>query len=55
MKTILLTGSSGFIGKNLKEYLLKKDYELLTPTHEELDLMDTVAVSEYLNAQKKII
>lgn len=54
MKKILLTGSRGFIGKNLKEYLLKKDYELLTPTHEELDLMDTVAVSEYLNAQKKI-
>lgn len=33
---------------------MRKDYELLTPTHEELDLMNTIAVSEYLNAQKKI-
>ena len=54
MKKILLTGSTGFIGKNLKEYLQQKDYELLTPTHEELDLLDSVAVSEYLLSQKNI-
>lgn len=54
MKKILLTGSTGFIGKNLKEYLQQKDYELLTPTHEELDLLDSVAVSEYLVSQKNI-
>lgn len=54
MKKILLTGSTGFIGKNLKEYLQQKDYELLTPTHEELDLLDSVAVSEYLRSQKNI-
>lgn len=54
MKKILLTGSTGFIGKNLKEYLQQMDYELLTPTHEELDLLDSVAVSEYLLSQKNI-
>lgn len=54
MKKILLTGSTGFIGKNLKEYLQQKDYELLTPTHEELDLLDSVVVSEYLRSQKNI-
>ena len=54
MKKILLTGSKGFIGKNLKEYLQQRDYELLTPMHEELDLTDTAAVTEYVRAQNKI-
>lgn len=51
---ILLTGSGGFIGKNLKEYLQKKDYELLAPSHVELDLMDEAAVSDYLCANRRI-
>lgn len=54
MKKILLTGSSGFIGKNLKEYLQNKDYELLTPSHAELELMDEAAVSDYLCSNRKI-
>lgn len=54
MKKILLTGSGGFIGKNLKEYLQKKDYELLAPSHAELDLMDEAAVSDYLCANRRI-
>lgn len=43
---ILLTGSGGFIGKNLKSYL-KDKYELLTPRSFELDLVDSVAVQKY--------
>lgn len=43
---ILLSGSGGFIGKNLKEYLEDK-YELLTPRSFELDLTDEVAVEKY--------
>ena len=54
MKKILLTGSSGFIGKNLKEYLQNKDYELLAPGHEELDLTDEAAVADYLRQQSVI-
>lgn len=50
MKKILLTGSGGFIGKNLKEHLQKKDYELLAPDHAELDLMDETAVFNYLRS-----
>lgn len=50
MKKILLTGSGGFIGKNLKEYLQKKDYELLAPGHAELDLTDEAAVFNYLRS-----
>jgi len=48
MQKILLTGSSGFIGKNLKEYLLKKGYPVSAPTHGELDLCDEEAVGNYL-------
>lgn len=43
---ILLTGSGGFIGKNLKKCLSDK-YKLLTPRSFELDLCDENAVREY--------
>lgn len=45
MKKILITGSTGFIGRNLKEQL--KGYELLTPTHKKLDLEDETKVRDY--------
>lgn len=45
---ILLTGSGGFIGKNLKSYLQDK-YELLCPRSFELDLTNKIAVKEYFN------
>ena len=48
MKTILLTGSGGFIGQNLKEYLIN-EYNLLTPRSFELDLCDKNAVQNYFN------
>ncbi|MCQ2505787.1 MAG: NAD-dependent epimerase/dehydratase family protein [Lachnospiraceae bacterium] len=47
MKKILLTGSTGFIGKNIKE-LLPDKYELFCPTHSELDLMDGNAVRRFI-------
>ena len=43
---ILLTGSGGIIGKNLKEYL-KDKYTLLCPRSLELDLTDENAVKKY--------
>ena len=43
---ILLTGSGGFIGKNLKTWLNEK-YNLLTPRSYELDLCDENAVEQY--------
>ncbi len=46
---ILLTGSGGFIGKNLKSYLQDK-FELLTPRSYELDLTNSNAVAEYFKA-----
>lgn len=46
IKNILLTGSGGFIGKNLKSYLQGK-YDLLCPRSVELDLCDCTAVKKY--------
>ncbi|MBP3821496.1 NAD-dependent epimerase/dehydratase family protein [bacterium] len=43
---ILLTGSGGFIGKNLKKYL-QGNYTLLTPRSYELNLIDEQAVKKY--------
>ena len=48
---ILLTGGSGFIGKNLREQLSKK-YDLVAPFHRELDLLDETAVRSFLEAEK---
>lgn len=45
---ILLTGGSGFIGKNIKEYFSDK-YQLFVPTHNELNLLDDKVVKEYFD------
>lgn len=50
-KTILITGSGGFIGSNLKKYL-KNKYKLLTPRSYELDLTNSVAVQNYFVKNK---
>lgn len=51
MKTILITGGSGFIGKNLIENFEGK-YNVLSPSHKELDLLDTVAVDGFFSKNK---
>lgn len=48
MMKVLVTGGSGFIGRNLLESPLAKKYQLLAPRHAELDLLDEDAVSGYL-------
>ncbi|MCM1169820.1 MAG: NAD(P)-dependent oxidoreductase [Bacteroides sp.] len=47
MKKILLTGGSGFIGRNLRESCLSQIYELCAPSHAELDLSDTDSTDAY--------
>ena len=44
---ILITGGTGFIGRNLKEQLWDK-YEIHIPSHEELELLDEKKVNDYL-------
>lgn len=46
---ILLTGGSGFIGKNILESNLTKKYKILAPTHKQLDLTDEDAVTKYFS------
>lgn len=50
--TIFITGSNGFLGSHLKEYLLKyyPDYTLLTPSSSELDLVDESSVDTYIKS-----
>jgi GDP-L-fucose synthase len=51
---IFITGSSGFIGAHLKEYLQKNysNYTLFTPSSKELDLADESAVDNYILSNK---
>jgi Nucleoside-diphosphate-sugar epimerases len=43
---ILLTGGSGFIGRNIREQLGDK-YQILAPSHQELDWLDEHQVDRY--------
>ena len=44
---ILLTGGSGFVGKNLYQDL-KVDFNFFVPRHKELDLLDYRAVEDFI-------
>jgi UDP-glucose 4-epimerase len=46
---VLITGGSGFIGRNLVEYLGSR-YSIAAPNSRELDLLDDAAVRAYLRA-----
>ena len=47
MKKILLTGGSGFIGRNILESYLSEKYEIIAPSHSELPLENTEHVDNY--------
>jgi GDP-L-fucose synthase len=48
---LLITGGSGFIGRNLAEQLAST-YEVLAPSSAELDLLNEQAVRDYLDAHR---
>lgn len=50
---IFITGSNGFVGSHLKEYLLSHyDYSFFVPSSKELDLSDEKAVDKYILENK---
>lgn len=48
---ILITGGSGFIGRNLVEHLTKK-HKVFAPIHKELELLDEKTVKDYFKGHK---
>ena len=50
-KTIFLTGSGGFVGRNLKEYF-QDSYNILCPRSQELDLTDKESVKWYFKSNR---
>jgi UDP-glucose 4-epimerase len=46
---VLITGGSGFIGRNVAEYLGNR-YQLNVPTRSDLNLLDEIAVRHFLRA-----
>jgi len=52
MKTILLTGGSGFIGKNIRESYLSDKYCILAPSSKELNCFDEDAVDDFFRNNK---
>ncbi len=51
MKNVLLTGVSGFIGRNVAP-ILRGACNLFTPTRKDLNLLDPKAVEDYIIANK---
>ena len=49
MKKILITGGTGFIGRNVFESYLKDKYELIAPRRSELDCSDDESVKAYFS------
>ncbi len=55
MLKILITGSSGMVGRNIAEYKEAKNYNLFTPSSGELNLLDRLSVDKYLKNNKPYI
>lgn len=51
-KVLILTGGTGFIGKNLLESSLASKYRILAPSHKELDLLDADSVHDFVVSAK---
>lgn len=47
LKKVLITGGSGFIGKNIQRSNFIELYDCSFPTHKELDLLDEKSVASY--------
>ena len=51
MKRILLTGGSGFIGRNIRESFLAEKYEMVSPSHKEVNWADSEAMDAWFSTR----
>ena len=51
MKTVLLTGKTGFVGRNVLP-ILQQHFHVLAPDRSELDLRSAESVEAYLDSHK---
>lgn len=49
---ILLTGGSGFIGRNIRESFLADKYEIIAPSRDQLDCFDDRSVADFFSANQ---
>jgi len=52
MKKVLVTGGTGFIGRNILESFLNEKYDFIAPTQQELDLIDSKKVEDFFKKNK---
>jgi dTDP-4-dehydrorhamnose reductase len=52
METVLITGASGLLGKNLKNLINTQNYNVLAPTSNILNVRDYRSVKDYFNKNK---
>lgn len=52
MKKILVTGSTGLVGKNFVNHSQSSQYQILTPRHSDLDLLNSQDIMTYLKENK---
>lgn len=51
-RTVLITGSTGMVGRNAAEMLIEKEFKILTPSRSELDLMNSEEVMRYFKSNQ---
>lgn len=49
MNKVLITGGNGFIGRKTAEYLKDKGYQVLHPSSQELNVLETEAFGSWMN------
>ena len=49
---MLITGSTGMVGRNAAEMLIEKEFKILTPKRRELDLMNSEEVMRYFKSNQ---
>lgn len=52
MKTILVTGGTGFLGRRAAAYLEARGFQVLTPSHKELDITKAPAVRAWFRENR---